>query len=134
MNTKHLIKLFIGAFLMTVVSVLSGIVFSDTQNFGFYLWVFFSNFLLALVMGYYILNSILSGWKLTFTVFISYFMIGHFNTLIEALIFNVTTQGETIKYLIHGFIFALLAALIMVYIWINGRARVCRLLLFQEEK
>jgi hypothetical protein len=43
------------------------------------LWGILSNFLVALLLGYYIYNSTIAGLKLGVSVFLIYFLIGHFN-------------------------------------------------------
>lgn len=63
---------------------------------------FLANFLVAIVVWLLIKNNRLSNWNLVLFVFAVYFLIGHFNILIEAYIFDVTNRHETILELWRG--------------------------------
>ncbi|MEN8789963.1 MAG: hypothetical protein ABF295_10645 [Flavobacteriaceae bacterium] len=80
-------------------------------------WVFLANFLVALILGFYIMKSRLKRWQLMLGVFLIYFIIGHFNLLIEAYIFNITDRGETISELYRGLMVALVFSPLYVLVF-----------------
>ena len=107
MNQKFYLTSLLGALLLTgIYSVLDTLL-----GFGFAwgnsLWALLSNFLVALILACYIVNSHRSGFRLGLEVFLIYFIIGHFNILIEAYIFNVTTRSQTMLELLRGLLAAL---------------------------
>ena len=63
-----------------------------------------ANFLVCWVIAWYARKSTLAKTALMLTVFLIYFMIGHFNILIEAYIFNVTDRGQTLLEIVRGFL------------------------------
>ncbi len=104
MKTNLWIKSALGALLLTVIYALLNVFFNETQLMNSLLWGIISNFLVALLLGYYIYHSTWSGLKLGIAVFLIYFLIGHFNILIEAFIFNVTDREQTLFELFGGFL------------------------------
>ena len=104
MKTNLWVKSALGALLLTVIYALLNLIFNETQDMNSHLWGIFSNFLVALLLGYYIYNSTLTGLKLIVSVFLIYFLIGHLNILIEAYIFNVTDREQTLFEIVKGFL------------------------------
>ena len=66
-----------------------------------------ANLLISVLIGTLIRNSALSGFWLALSIFIVYFVIGHFSTLIEAYVFDVTSRTRTLQELARGFLVAL---------------------------
>lgn len=116
MKTNLWIKTALGALLLTAIYALLNVFFNETQHMNTLLWGIFSNFLVALLLGYYIYNSTLTGLKLGLSVFLIYFLIGHFNILIEAYIFNVTDREQTLIEILRGFLAAAIFCPLYVYI------------------
>jgi hypothetical protein len=75
--------------------------------------------MVALLLGYYIMSSSLGGIRLSISVFLIYFLIGHFNLLIEAYIFNVSSRQETALEIIRGLFISVTFAPLYVYIFRN---------------
>lgn len=75
-------------------------------------WGILSDFLVVVVLGFYIIKSTLRGLKLTVSIFLIYFVIGHFNILYEAYIFNVTGRLDTLYKMFEGLIIAAIFATI----------------------
>lgn len=115
MKTNLWIKSALGALLLTALYALLNLFFNETQHLNSLLWGIFSNFLVALLLGYYIYNSTLTGLKLGLSVFIIYFLIGHFSILIEAYIFNVTDREQTLFEILRGFLVAAIFCPLYVY-------------------
>lgn len=106
MKTQFLIKVALGAMLLTVLSGAANLITGTSPGASHYLWSILANFLVAGVLGYLIQYSIYHGLQLSVIVFIVYFIIGHFNLQVEALIFNVTNRSETLRELFSGLLVA----------------------------
>lgn len=119
MKTNLFAKSILGALLLTALYTLFNMILGQTLVIGNLFWGILSNFLVAFLLGYYIMSSSLSGIRLGISVFLIYFLIGHFNLLIEAYIFNVSSRHETAIELIRGFFISLTFAPLYVYIFRN---------------
>ncbi|MGB5435843.1 MAG: hypothetical protein WBM98_08130 [Maribacter sp.] len=117
MKTNLWITSALGALLLTAIYALLNALFNETQDLNSLLWGIIANYLLALLLGYYIQHSTLRGFKLGLSVFLIYFLIGHFNILIEAYIFNVTDRGQTLFELLRGFLAAAIFCPLFVYMF-----------------
>jgi len=115
MKTNDLFKMCLVALLMTISSIIMDALLVQIRPFNFYLWLVISNLLVTFVLGYFILKSTYSGWKLSLIVFIVYYSIGYFNTLIEALIFKVSDSLETINFMFRGLILAFFSSTLLVF-------------------
>jgi len=118
MKTNFLLKLLLGAIMISVLYFLYDSIVSKAVplNISASLWGLLANFIIASALGLYVSFSTFRGIRLTFFVFLIYFVIGHFNILIEAYIFNVTGRIETAKIMLQGFFITLFFAPILVYI------------------
>lgn len=110
------LKSIFGATLLTALYSLTIIILGLPQGQGFNVWSFFANYLIAIIIGYMIVHSSYHGLKLSFIVFVIHFLIGHFNTLIEAFVFNVTDRSETIQHMFVGLLIT--AAFSPIYIYL----------------
>lgn len=117
MKTTLFVKSFLGALLLTALYILFNMVLGQNTTFDNLFWGIFANFLVALLLGYYIMHSSPGGIRLSISVFLIYFLIGHFNILIEAYIFNVSSRQETSLELIRGFLISVTFAPLYVYIF-----------------
>lgn len=115
MNTKLYLKSFVGALLLTVIYVAFNALLGLTNSWSISLWSILSNYMVTLLLAYYILHSSRSGIRLILEIFLIYFLIGHFNILIEALIFNVTTRSQTALQLLQGFLVAAIFSPLYTY-------------------
>lgn len=116
MNSKLLIKSGLAAVLITLLYILFDLIFGSVFNLTHYGWQTLSNLLIVVILGYFIAHSNLTRINLALTTFIIYYGIGHFNILIEALIFNVTDRTETINGMLQGLLIALIISPILVYL------------------
>lgn len=118
MKSNFLLKLLLGSIIISVLYFLYDSIAGKavSLNLSASLWGLLSNFLIVLALGVYVSFSTFRGIKLSFLVFLIYFIIGHFNILIEAYIFNVTGRIETSKIMLQGFFITLFFAPILVYI------------------
>jgi hypothetical protein len=117
MKTTLFIKSILGALLLTVLYMLFNMLLGQTSAIDNLLWGVLSNYLVAFLLGYYIMSSSLGGIRLSISVFLIYFLIGHFNILIEAYIFNVSSRQETALEIIRGCLISLTFAPLYVYIF-----------------
>jgi hypothetical protein len=115
MNTKLLLNAFIAALLMTLLD--SMLEFNPDREFRFIPlgWNMFSNFLIAIIASLYIVHSTLDGYRLMVATFIILFIIGCFNILIEAFVFNVTNAAQTLRQLLTGGLHFLIPAIFLVF-------------------
>lgn len=123
MKTTLFAKSILGALLLTALYMLFNMILGQTSANSNLYWGILSNFLIALLLGYYIMSSSLGGIRLSISVFLIYFMIGHFNLLIEAYIFNVSSRQETALELIRGFFISVTFAPLYVYIFKSKTAK-----------
>ena len=110
-------KAVIGALILTLLHGLTNLTFDQKEEFDPYVWGVLSNFLVALILGYYIVHSSYVRFKLMAAVFLIYFLIGHFNLLIEAYIFNVTDRVQSAFEILRGFLVTLVFCPIYVYLF-----------------
>ncbi|TDI71599.1 MAG: hypothetical protein E2O88_01620 [Bacteroidetes bacterium] len=116
MKSNLLVKALIGAITLTLLTMMFTEIMGSPHNISYYLWSIPANFLVSLVLGYYIIHSTSKGFKLCANVLIVYFIIGFLNIMIEALIFNVSDQVETVNSLIGGLFLTLLYSPLYVYV------------------
>ena len=116
MKPNLLIKSLLGAIILTLLTMVFTEIMSSSHHMSYYLWSIPANFLVSLVLGYYIIHSTYNGFKLCANVLMVYFIIGFLNIMIEALIFNVSDRVETINSLIGGLFLTLLYSPLYVYV------------------
>lgn len=119
MKSNYYVKLLMGSLIVPILyflyySIRTG---SLSVNIESVFWGILSNFLIVVVLGFYITKSTLKGLKLAISIFLIYFVIGHFNTLIEAYIFNVTGRLDTLYKLFEGLIIAAIFSPVFVTIF-----------------
>lgn len=120
MKQKPFLPILLGAailsFLYWIINSLLGI-----QNyFEHYLFTLLSNLLVCLVIFLLIASSVLPRKSLVLYLFVVYFIIGHFNILIEAYIFDVTDREQTLVEILRGLLVSLLFSPIAVFIYEKG--------------
>ena len=94
----------VTSILLTLLAILLNIIIHKDHNWDGIFFLLLSNFLLSLVMAYYVYNSTLSGNKLIGMTFVIGYIIGNFNIMVEALIFHVTDNMGTIDAMVLGII------------------------------
>ncbi|WKK67508.1 hypothetical protein [Lutimonas zeaxanthinifaciens] len=116
MKLNYYIKLLLASLIITALYFVSNaLFFSDTSLSAASIWGVLSNLLIVLLLGLYVSHSSLRGLKLVLAVFSIYYIIGHFNLLIEAYIFNVTDRAETTKEMFQGlFVVAVFSPLLVL--------------------
>ena len=117
MKSKFIFSSLAGTLLLVLVSWALELPSSFSWSLSFLSWVLLSHLLIVVVIGLLIKYSTLSGLKTSLLVFVTYFLIGHFNILIEAYIFNVTDREQTTAILLNGLILTLIASPLLVYIF-----------------
>jgi len=122
MKLSYTLKIALGVILLFILDLFN-ISFSGIDtNVNLFIFIFISNLLIVLLLGYYIQRSTLTEKPLMITLFFIYILIGHFNILIEAYIFNVTDRIQTLSQLIQGFIQSLIIAPLLVIIFRKWKA------------
>lgn len=123
MNTKLFLKAFLGALLLTAIYLVVYTLMGFETRWGSSHWALLSNFLITLMLALYITHSSRRGFRLGLEVFLVYFVIGHFNLLIEAYIFNVTNRAQTMLELARGLLVAIIFSPIFMLIVANEKAK-----------
>lgn len=116
MKSNLLVKSLLGAAILFLLTFMFTEITGGQHSIKSYLWSIPANYLGSLVLGHYIIHSIHRGFKLSFLVFIIYFIIGYFNILIEAVIFNLTDRVATVYALIMGLCLTLVYSPLYVYL------------------
>jgi hypothetical protein len=106
-----------GALILSALYLLYDYIFSSAGINDGYAWGILSNYLVSLLLSYYVVYSQRHGWKLVLMVFAIYFLIGHFNLLVEALIFGVTDRSQTLLEMLRGLVISLLYAPLLVILF-----------------
>ena len=116
MKLHYYIKLLVASIIIPVLYYIFDALFlSDTSLDSLNLWSIVSTIFIVIILGFYVSYSSLRGLKLTLSVFFIYYIIGHFNILIEAYIFNVTDRAETAKEMLQGlFVVSIFAPLFVL--------------------
>lgn len=112
-----ILKTIIAAFILSILYFIADLIHGNTVQLNVIFWGFVSNLLIAAVLAFYITNSTLRGFKLALVVFGIYYLIGFFNILIEAYIFNVTDRPATINTLLTGLVVALVYSPALIFLF-----------------
>ncbi len=113
-SLKNIVIATIG---LTLLSALFDLIRGQLNPIQFYGWVLLANTLLVLSLACYVVNSSLHTTKLWLTTSLIFYIIGNFNILIEAWVFNVTDRTQTLHELIIGIPYCILASLLITYIF-----------------
>ena len=117
MKSNYIIKSIFVAILLSLLSFFYDSALGVSSSLTSYLWGAISNLFVIILLAYYIVHSSLTGLKLTLSVFIIYYAIGHINILIEAYIFNVTDRGQTVFEMLRGLFFTTITSPVLVYLF-----------------
>ena len=119
MKMDLFVKSIFGAILLMVLNSLAIITFGLPVEQWFSIWSLLANYLITFIIGCVIIYSNYQGLKMSLIVFVIYYLIAHFNILIEAYIFNVTDRTETIIGMLEGLLVAVIFSPIYVYLFKN---------------
>lgn len=117
MKSNFFTSVVLGTLILSLISLGVEMAFGG-QFSGRYLgWFLFSNALIVSILGLIIRNNTLTGKKLSLLIFLIFFMIGHFNLLIEAYLFEVTNAEDTALITIQGLLITLLSSPLLVLVF-----------------
>ena len=117
MKPRHLYQAILVAIALTFLSFLLELISGGAFNYTTYLWNLLASVLVESVIGYYVIRSRYHSYKLWFATFAIFYVIGNFNILIEAFIFNVTDRTQTTNFLLMGIPYALVGSFMMIGIF-----------------
>ena len=117
MKSNFFTSLVTGTILLTLISLGVEMAFGGQFSGSYLGWFLLSNALVVSILGLIIRNSSLAGIKLSLLIFSIYFLIGHFNLLIEAYLFEVTNAQDTALITIQGLLITLLSSPLLVLIF-----------------
>lgn len=129
MKTNFFTSTLLGILALFIVSTLIALSSGTNWNASHLPWMLLSNAMIVLVTGLLITNNTQRGWKLALTVFMITFIIGHFNILIEAYIFNVTDRSQTIGMIMQNLVLTLITSPLLVFIFGKWQGSGTKLLL-----
>jgi hypothetical protein len=110
-------KTILAALILSVLFYLSGLIQGAVSGWDVILCGFIANLMIASLLICYVSVSVLKGLRLALALFLLYFLIGFFNILIEAYIFNVTDRSITLNKMYTGFAVTLIYAPIIVFLF-----------------
>src|SRR5680860_116071 len=116
MNLKIFSKIILSTVILTLLNFVFDWIIGTIFTLSYYVWLTVSNFLIVLLLGYYITHSTLRGLRLVMTLFTVFYIIGHFNIFIEALVFDVTDPEETIKGMVQGILICFIISPFYVFL------------------
>lgn len=90
--------------LLLLSSILSDLFFTGMLSLNHYAWRSLGLVLMAIPTASYLSHSWLRRWRLVATLWLIFCVIGTFNILIEAYLFNVTSLSETWQGMLQGFL------------------------------
>ena len=106
----------VSTVLLTGISLLVEASFGRALTENYIGWILLSSLLIVISLGLIARNSVYVGWKLSLFIFSIYFVIGHFNLLIEAYLFDVTNAMDTALVASQGLIISFVFSPLLVRI------------------
>ena len=120
MKKSDIIRILAATLFLTLLYWIAGWVFGNISGSKIHIFSLVSNLLVCLLLGYYIRFTNKSFWQLSFSVFLIYYLIGHFNLYVEAYIFNVTTRSETLFENWVGLVISAIISPILVWLFMQN--------------
>ena len=121
MKTPNPLKLITAILGLSLLFYLANLLLGIPFPKGSFAWGLLPNLLIVSFFYLLIKKTTLSGYKLMGYLFCIYFIIGHFNILIEAYIFNVTDQAQSLREMLRGLIVAWAFAPILLKLFGQGK-------------
>jgi len=123
MKTQTIKQILLATLSFTFLGVLFNVRNFESLSLSYFGWNLLANLLIVFTLGAYVRTSIYSSKKIWLHTFAIFYVIGCFNILIEALIFNVTDSMETTYQLIMGIPYCAITSLVLVYIFKKWKAQ-----------
>ncbi len=117
MKSKFVLNAIIVSALLAAIDTLLTRFFGLPTTLHHFTLSLFATFLIVIVLATYVSNSTQSGVSLFAFAFTIYCAIGNINLHIEALIFGITDQAETLQITFTGILRALIETLIVVIVF-----------------
>ncbi len=114
-SNNFLVKAIVATLVITGFSLLADQMSGRATSYFSYLWNLLANALVVSILGAYVTRSTLRSIKLWVSTFLIYYVIGYFNILIEAWVFNVTSRPQTSLFMFTGIPFSALGAVVITY-------------------
>lgn len=86
-----------GAVLLLLLQFSTSLLIGNLHGFENVFWLFLSDLMVVFLLCLVAINNRYDSYKLIAIIFMIFFGVGSFNILIEAYIFNVTDQTETLQ-------------------------------------
>lgn len=114
---RRLLQVMLSAVALTVLIGLIPFFAGDDVIISTLKWNFLANFLIAIVLGFYITHSRYSSYRLFLATCAIFFIIGNFNIAIEAIIFNVLERSIMVKSMLVGIPYTFIGSFVLVWIF-----------------
>ncbi len=118
MKPKQLLYSLISAIALTALLMIFDLLGGRDTNIITYSWQLLSYLLISGILGFYIAHNRNSSFRLWFSTFLVFYVIGYFNVIIEAYIFNVMDRSISGRIMLLSIPYTLLGSLLIV--WIHG--------------
>ena len=117
MKLNFLTSTIAGTLALSLLTIIIEMAFGKDFTAPYLGWLVLASALVVTILGIIIRNSVWHGLRLSLFVFLILFLIGHFNLLIEAYIFDVTDGRITLLKIIQGFLITLIFSPLLVYLF-----------------
>lgn len=127
MRSNFSFSVVISTIVLSLVSIIAETAFGRDLTSNYITWMLVSNLLSVIILGLIIKYNTHTGMRLSLLIFLIYFLIGQFNILIEAYIFDVSDQRQTMLIILQGFLVTLISSPLLVYIFGKWRGQTLKL-------
>ena len=117
MNIRQPVQAIVGASTLTSFLILLECILGTASNANAFVWHFFANFLNVTILGMYLSQSYLHSYRLWLATFTIFYIVGNFNIIIEALIFEVIDPTTFWNSTLFAILYSLIGTLILVHIY-----------------
>ena len=117
MKSEYFLQTTIAALGLTVLHFLMELVFGLKMDGSTLLWHLLANLLIVSVLGAYVIHSGYSSKKLVLATFAIFYVIGNFNLVIEAFIFEVIDGAVMIKSVLFGIPYTMAGSFLVIWVF-----------------
>lgn len=117
MKTLNIKNILVATLGLTFLSIIFDFFQGGVMPIANYSWNLLANLLIVIPFGYYANSNPNQSKKIWQSTFLIFYVIGYFNILIEAWIFNVTDRGDTTLMLLLGIPYSAIASFFIVYLF-----------------
>lgn len=113
----QLLKTILATFFFTIILFVLEFIAGDMMPTNRIVWYAVSNFLIVILLSFYVIHCVFARYKLLFSTFTIFYIIGNFNIVVEGFIFGILEPNEMARSIFIGVPFSLLGSLIVIYVF-----------------